>query len=128
MASHPSNALRASGQVCGDEDKVWVMAELGVFFGDVVDSDDDMAGLEGPQDDGLADEAVASSHCDLHWHVPGKDREDPVDCHVLDSALIIDGAAHFNSSNEAVASCHCDLHHVSGKHRDSSGSDGLSRP
>lgn len=41
--------LFETGQVCGDEDKLWIMAELGAFFGNAVDSDDDMACLEGPQ-------------------------------------------------------------------------------
>lgn len=54
------------GQVCKDEVKVRIVAELGVFFRDLVDSDDGMTCPEGAQDDGLANEAVTSSHCDFH--------------------------------------------------------------
>lgn len=63
------------GQVCEDEGELWIVAELGVFFGGLVDSDDGMACPEGPQDDGLANEAVTSSYCNFH-HVGGEDQED----------------------------------------------------
>ena len=65
------------GQVCGDKGKVWVVAELGVFFGDLVDSDDGVACLEGPHDDALANGAVASSHCNLHRVSWGRSRGIP---------------------------------------------------
>lgn len=40
-------SLFEAGQVRMDGDKVWIVAELGVFFDDIVDADDGMACLEG---------------------------------------------------------------------------------
>lgn len=54
------------GQVRGDEGESRVVAELGVCFRDLVDSDDGMTCPEGSQDDGLAYEAVTPSHGNLH--------------------------------------------------------------
>lgn len=68
------------GQVCGGNGEVRMVAELGVFFGDLVDADDGMACPEGPRDHRLANEAITSSHCDLH-HVVGEDQEDVTSRH-----------------------------------------------
>jgi len=68
MALQPWNATRTSSKLVMSAGR---KTNLSVFSGDDVDSDDDMVGLEGPQDDALANVAVASSHCNPH-HAAGE--------------------------------------------------------
>lgn len=71
--------LVKAGQIGVDKHEAWIVAELRVSFRNIVDADDDVAPLEGFQDDALADAAVTSSHCDLHL-VSGGDQyqKDPM--------------------------------------------------